>query len=327
MLAMALKEFRQLRRDRRTLALMIGLPLLLLVVFGYAASFDVSSLKAVVVGPGASQVAAGAPEQLDVIAEHPAEGRADAVRRLREGEANIAVVTGAQPAVLIDGSDLFAAKAAVSVLGQRQGLPAPQVLFNPALRTSAMMVPALIGLILVFIGTVATSLGVVRERQSGTLEQLAVMPFRPRDVFVGKILPYFVVAAVDLAVIAAVGIVLFDVPFRGSPWVLALGAVEFLFVTLGVGVLISTVSQNQGQAIQLALMTLLPQVMLSGMIFPLSSMPVGVRWIGYGLPLTYFIQVSRGVMLRGAPLAALALPLVILGVLGLVVFSLSVARF
>ncbi len=327
MLAMALKEFRQLRRDRRTLALMIGLPLLLLVVFGYAASFDVSSLKAVVVGPGASQVAAGAPEQLDVIAEHPAEGRADAVRRLREGEANIAVVTGAQPAVLIDGSDLFAAKAAVSVLGQRQGLPAPEVLFNPELKTSAMMVPALIGLILVFIGTVATSLGVVRERQSGTLEQLAVMPFRPRDVFVGKILPYFVVAAVDLAVIAAVGIVLFDVPFRGSPWVLALGAVEFLFVTLGVGVLISTVSQNQGQAIQLALMTLLPQVMLSGMIFPLSSMPVGVRWIGYGLPLTYFIQVSRGVMLRGAPLAALALPLVILGVLGLVVFSLSVARF
>jgi ABC-2 type transport system permease protein len=201
------------------------------------------------------------------------------------------------------------------------------VLFNPTLKTSAMMVPALIGLILVFIGTVATSLGVVRERQSGTLEQLAVMPFRPRDVFVGKILPYFAVAAIDLVVIAAVGIVLFDVPFRGSPWVLALAAVEFLFVTLGIGVLVSTVSQNQGQAIQLAMMTMLPQVMLSGMIFPLRSMPAGVRWIGYCLPLTYFIQVSRGVMLRGASLGSLALPLVILGVLGLLVFTLSVARF
>jgi ABC-2 type transport system permease protein len=326
-LAMALKEFRQLRRDRRTVALLIGLPLLLLVVFGYAASFDVSSLRAIVVGPAASQVAAAAPEQVEVVAQHPGEGRADAVRRLRDGQANVAVVTGPQPVVLIDGSDLFAAKAAVTALGRQPGLPPAEVLFNPQLKTSAMMVPALTGLILVFIGTLATSLGVVRERQSGTLEQLAVMPFRPRDVFVGKILPYFAVAAIDLVVIAAVGIVLFDVPFRGSPWVLALAALEFLFVTLGIGVLVSTVSQNQGQAIQLAMMTMLPQVMLSGMIFPLRSMPVGVRWIGYCLPLTYFIQVSRGVMLRGASLASLALPMVILGVLGLVVFTLSVTRF
>jgi len=327
MLAMALKELRQLRRDRRTVALMIGLPLLLLVVFGYAASFDVSSLKTIVVGPGASQVAAAVPGQVDVIAEHPTEGRADAVRRLRDGEANLAIVTGAEQATLIDGSDLFAARAAITALGRTRGLPAPEVLFNPQLKTSAMMVPALTGLILVFIGTVATSLGVVRERQSGTLEQLAVMPFRARDVFVGKILPYFAVAAVDLAVIAAVGIALFDVPFRGSPWVFAVGAVEFLFVTLGTGVLVSTLSQNQGQAIQLAMMTMLPQVMLSGMIFPLSSMPVGVRWIGYVLPLTWFIQVSRGVMLRGADLGSLALPLLILGALGLVVFTVSVLRF
>jgi ABC-2 type transport system permease protein len=327
MLAMALKELRQLRRDRRTVALMIGLPLLLLVVFGYAASFDVSSLKTIAVGPGAAQVAAAAPAQVEVIAQHPSEERDDAVRRLRDGEANVAIVTGPQRAVLIDGSDLFAARAAVTALGRAPGLPAPQVLFNPRLETSAMMVPALTGLILVFIGTVATSLGVVRERQSGTLEQLAVMPFRPRDVFVGKILPYFAVAAIDLAVIAAVGIALFDVPFRGSPWVFALGAVEFLFVTLGTGVLVSTVSQNQGQAIQLAMMTMLPQVMLSGMIFPLSSMPVGVRWIGYLLPLTWFIQVSRGVMLRGAALGSLALPLLILGALGLVVFTVSVLRF
>jgi ABC-2 type transport system permease protein len=324
---MALKEFRQLRRDRRTVALMIGLPLLLLVVFGYAASFDVSSLKTIVVGPGAGQVAAAVPEQIDVTAQHPAEGRADAVRRLRDGQATVAIVTGAQPVALVDGSDLFAAKAAVAVFGGRPGLPAPQVLFNPELKTSAMMVPALTGLILVFIGTVATSLGVVRERQSGTLEQLAVMPFRPRDVFVGKILPYFAVATVDLVVIAAVGIALFQVPFRGSPWVLVLGALEFLFVTLGIGVLVSTVSQNQGQAIQLAMMTMLPQVLLSGMIFPLSSMASGVRWIGYILPLTYFIQISRGVMLRGASLASLATPLLALGGLGLVVFTLSVLRF
>src|ERR1051326_9221951 len=120
------------------------------------------------------------------------------------------------------------------------------------------------------------------------------MPLRPRDVFLGKIVPYFAVAAVDLAIVLAVGIAVFGVPFRGSPAVFGLGALPFLFVTLGIGVLISSVSQNQGQAIQLAVMTLLPQVLLSGLIFPLRSMPLGVRWIGYVLPLTYFTQISRG---------------------------------
>jgi ABC-2 type transport system permease protein len=203
----------------------------------------------------------------------------------------------------------------------------PEVLFNPDLETSAIMIPGLVGIILVFVGTLATSLGVVRERQSGTLEQLAVMPLRPRDVFLGKILPYFAVATVDLVVILGVGIILFDVPFRGSPAVLALASLEFLFVTLGFGVLISSVSENQGQAIQLALMTLLPHVLLSGLIFPLQAMAAGVRWIGYVLPLTYFIQISRGVMVRGAPLEALAFPLTALAVLGLVVFALAVVRF
>lgn len=167
----------------------------------------------------------------------------------------------------------------------------------------------------------------VRERQAGTLEQLAVMPFRPADVFIGKILPYFLIAAIDLTVITIVGNTLFDVPFRGSVLTLALGATLFLFVTLGLGVLISTVSQNQGQAIQLAFMTVLPQILLSGLLFPLHSMAAGVRWIGYLLPLTYFIQLSRGVMVRGTPIDALVLPLTMLAVLGVAVFGLSLIRF
>ena len=202
-----------------------------------------------------------------------------------------------------------------------------EILFNEDLKTSAVMVPALGGLILLFVGTVITSLGVVRERQAGTLEQLAVMPLRPRDVFLGKIAPYFLVAAIDLVVVIGVGMALFDVPFRGSPLVLGVGALLFLFVTLGIGVLISTVSQNQGQAIQLALMTLLPQVLLSGMIFPLRSMAPGVRWISYLLPLTYFTQIVRGVMLRGASLAALWPPFVFLAVLGAVTVALATLRF
>jgi ABC-2 type transport system permease protein len=332
MWAMVQKEFRQLRRDHRTVAMMVVLPLVLLVVFGYAASFDVTEIKTVVVGPDAQAAADRLRDPFVVDRVEPASTREDAVARLRDGRAQVAIVTGGQPQALIDGTDLFAARAAVTALRQAaaqagQAVPEPEVLFNPGLETSVIMVPALIGVILVFVGTVATSLGVVRERQAGTLEQLAVMPFRPADVFVGKILPYFVVAAVDLTVITTVGITLFDVPFRGSVLTLALGATLFLFVTLGLGVLISTVSQNQGQAIQLAIMTLLPQILLSGMLFPLQSMAAGVRWIGYVLPLTYFIQVSRGVMVRGTPIGALVLPLSMLAVLGLAAFGLSVVRF
>lgn len=334
MWAMIAKEFRQLRRDRRTLAMLIFLPILMLVVFGYAASFDVKKIPAEVVGPAANTVAALVPKPFDVERVDAAAGRDEAVTALRDGDFPVAFVTSPTGAtVLIDGSQIFIAtgtRAALSSLLQRapQGVNIDvEVLFNPELKTSAMMVPGLAAMILLFVGTIITSLGVVRERQAGTLEQLAVMPLRPTDVFLGKIAPYFVVAAVDMVVVILAGIWLFDVPFRGSVLTLALGALLFLFVTLGIGVLISSVSENQGQAIQLALMTLLPQVMLSGLIFPLSSMPSGVRWIGYVLPLTYFVEIARGVMVRGAPISALWPSFVYLAIIGAVVFGLATLRF
>jgi ABC-2 type transport system permease protein len=334
MWAMILKEFRQLRRDRRTLAMMIVLPLLLLVVFGYAASFDVTSIPTSVVGPQAERVAAALPEPFDVEEIDPDGNRADAVDDLIYARAPVAIVTSASGSaeVLIDGSELFTAQAVERAFAQMaQGDPGAAVkttvLFNPDLDTSAVMVPGLAALILLFIGTVITSLGVVRERQSGTLEQLAVMPLKPADVFLGKIAPYFFVGAIDMTIVVVAGVLLFDVPFRGSVIVFGLGALLFLFVALGLGVLISSVSQNQGQAIQLAMLTLLPQIMLSGLIFPLSSMAAGVRWIGYVLPLTYFVQISRGVMLRAAPLDALWQPFAYLAVLGAVVFGLATQRF
>jgi ABC-2 type transport system permease protein len=331
MWAMVMKEFRQLRRDRRTVAMMIVMPLVLLIVFGYAARFDVTEIPTAVVGPEAERVAGELPDLFSVEDVDPRAGRTDAEALLRDGEAVVGVVTGGLEAVvLVDGSELFSARTALDALARasREGVPLRvSVLFNPGLETSNVMVPGLAGLILLFIGTVLTSLGVVRERQAGTLEQLAVMPLRPRDVFVGKIAPYFLVASVDLAIIVGAGTVIFDVPFNGSVLTLALGSLLFLFVTLGLGVLISSVSENQGQAIQLALMILLPQVLLSGLIFPLDSMAAGVRWIGYLLPLTYFIQISRGVMIRGAPVEALVEPMLLLGLLGLVAFSLAVLRF
>ncbi|HTI26844.1 MAG TPA: ABC transporter permease [Kutzneria sp.] len=327
MWAIAAKEFNQLRRDRRMLAMLVAIPLLLLVVFGYAASFDVSAVPTVVVGPHAEAVSARLPGLFDVRSTDAGQGRDDAVDTLRDGTATAAVVTAADGTtrVLVDGTDLFAARA-VSAGGNAAHLPV-EVLFNPDLTTSVTMVPGLIGIVLVFVGTLATALGVVRERQAGTLEQLAVMPFRAWEVFLGKVVPYFLVATLDTGIVVTAGITLFGVPFNGSVGTFTLGVLLFLFVTLGIGVLISTVSQNQGQAMQLAMMTLLPQVLLSGLLFPIASMAAGVRWISYFLPLTYFIQVSRGVLVKATPIGALWFPLVMLAVLGVAVFSLSVLRF
>jgi ABC-2 type transport system permease protein len=330
--AMVVKEFRELRRDRRTVAMMIVLPVVLLVVFGYAANFKVRDIPTVVVGPGARQVAALLhPPTFHVTEVDAAAGGSAARARLRDGQDVVAVVTGgSSPLVLLDGTQLFSVETAESALARAVPAavaPRVQILYNPELTTSWVMVPGLAGLILVFIGTLITSLGVVRERQSGTLEQLAVMPFRAWDVIAGKIAPYLMVAAVDLVLVIVIGMGVFHVPFAGNVAVFALGAALFLLVTLGMGVLISTVSQNQGQAIQLAFMILLPQVLLSGLIFPVSSMAAGVRWISYVLPLTYFIEISRGVMLKAVPISALGQPLGLLALLAAVVLGLAIIRF
>ncbi len=356
MWAMIVKEFLQLRRDRRTLAMMIVLPIMLLVIFGYAASFDVSKIPAVVVGSQAKSFSQRMKSPFSLQGTYPREGVAAARRDLRDGKADVAVVADrARTLVLVNGADLFTARAAETAVARlaasQQDLlqlkaqletllppgtgmtfltplpPRIDVLYNPQLKTALVMVPGLAGVILVFIGTLIASLGVVRERQAGTLEQLAVMPLSPWDVLIGKIAPYFLVATVDLTLVLGVGMWLFGVPMRGSWGLLILGALLFLFVTLSIGVLISSVSQNQGQAIQLAMLTVLPQILLSGLIFPLASMAEGVRWIAYILPLTYFVEISRGVMLIGQPIGDLWRPFLYLAVLGGVVVTFATLRF
>lgn len=438
MRALIVKEFRELARDRRTLAMLIVLPVLLLVIFGYAANFSIDRISVIVVGPEATSLARelehdkGAADDLTIVRVAPSEGKADATRLLRDQDADAVIVAnkveatsasdGANSAnsdsatsgttsgttsaplsqpplservhVYIDGSGLFTAQAANEVfvrlaaqdaqdrIGAMQtsvrhalegvqhtgaamktfgeelakfrvalqralatGAPMPTppampeallqgpasvpnlpdinvtalqsdglvtVLFNPDLKTSWVMVPGLIGL--------------VRERENGTLEQLAVMPLRPSAIIMGKITPYFLLAVLDMAVVTALGVTLFGVPFVGSLWLFGLAAVVFLFVVLGIGVLISSVSQNTGQAIQMAILFVVPQVLLSGLIFLLSSMPIGVRWIGYILPLTWFREIAQGVMLRGAGLNSLWLPLVILAAMAVVAFGASTAR-
>lgn len=343
MRAMVMKEFRELRRDKRTVAMLVGMPLMLLVIFGFAANFTVSTLTATVVGPGApaveSLVSANpkAAGHLDIVTVDPDGTDAEARADLRDDRTDIAIVApavpipgasdpAAKPTVYIDGSNLFAAQSAKVLVANLGDAVNSEILFNPDLDTSWVMVPSLIGLILTFIGTIVTSIGLVKEREAGTLEQLAVMPLSPAAVILGKITPYFLLACLDMVVITLLGMWIFGVPFNGSVLLFVLGAALFLFVVLGIGALISTVSQTTGQAVQVALMTLLPQVLLSGMIFPLDAMAAGVRWIGYLLPLTWFIKVAQGVMIRGAAWGALWLPLAILAVMAVVIFGLAVLR-
>ena len=328
MRAMIIKEFRELGRDRRTLAMLIVMPLLLLVIFGYAANFYVSSVKAAVVGSQAEQVAAQLPPFFHVTVTEPASTQSDAEALLQDNKVDVALVTWQTPALaLVDGSNLFAAQSIVSVLNKAGGGIETQVLYNPDLKTSWVMVPAIIGLILTFIGVIITSIGLVREREAGTLEQLAVMPIKPSTVILGKIAPYFLLASLDMVIVTVLAIVLFGVPFNGNPFAFALAAAIFLFVVLGLGVFISTVSQTTGQAIQTAFFLLLPQILLSGMIFPLDAMAAGVRWIGYLLPLTYFNIISQGILLRGASIASLWYAYLILAVMAVVVFTGATLRF
>lgn len=362
MRAIVLKEFQELRRDRRTLALLIVMPLLLLIIFGYAANFTVDRLTVAVYGSNATSVQkliddnSKLKDHLDVISTDSSGTRSDATRELRDDRADVAIYTELVPGpegsagysahVYIDGSNLFAAQAARTIFAQMQQQLSQQAqataaqaqahrappsltvttLFNPDLKTSWVMVPAIIGLILTFIGTIITSIGLVREREAGTLEQLAVMPLRASAVVLGKISPYFLLACFDMALITVLGLLLFGVPFNGNPLIFIVGAALFLFVVLGLGVLISSVSRTTGQAIQLAFMVLLPQILLSGMIFPLSAMAAGVRWIGYCLPLTWFTMISQGVMIRGAGWDSLWFPLVILAAMAVVIFGLAVVR-
>ena len=389
MRALFIKEFQELKRDRRTLAMIIMLPLLLLLVFGYAANFSVDHINVKVIGPQASSTVSylkslpGA-DKFNFVADTSAPATpAQAQKLLRSPSGDVVVIPKAKAGTLsqrvdvyLNGAKLFTAQSAKADLVQMQatdmraqlkqlssaatqaqqnaqGLrtnPAQaakeqgqklqalakqaqetntnwiKVEFNPDLKTSWVMIPGLIGLVMAVIGTLITSIGMVREREAGTLEQLAVMPIKARSIIAGKISPYFMLAVVDMSAVALAGVYLFDIPFNGQLWLFALAGVLFLGVVLGLGVLISTVSQTTAQAVQMAIMTIIPQTLLSGLVFPLESMATWVRCIGYLLPLTWFVQVSRGVMLNGSNAGQLWLPLSIMALQCVVLFGAATAR-
>jgi ABC-2 type transport system permease protein len=326
------KEFIQIRRDRRTLMMMIAIPIVWIVVFGYAASFDVHNIRTVVAvpegSPTAELVVAGlkASGYFQVVESGPLSD-AQLEAAIAEHRASIAIRppgAGLPGLFIADGSDLFTAQAAarqiqslVQRFAQQTGTATyleTRVLYNPDLRSVNYMIPGLVGIVMVFIATMLTAVAVVRERERGTLEQLLVTPASPMEIMIGKIVPYMLVAFFDFVLVMVCGIYIFDVPFAGNPALLLLASLAFLFVCLGMGLLVSTVSYTQQQAMQMA-------------VFPLAAIPWAVRWIAYLAPLTYFLPISRGTFLRGEGLADLWLYVVILVAYAIVIVSLAAWRF
>ncbi len=313
------KEFIQIKRDRRTLGMMIVIPFIWLLIFGYAASFDVRHISTGIVGssdnPMAQMVATAlrSSSYFEVVDEEFAT-RADVEEAIRTGKVSVGVVPpqtdGTPGTLIVDGSSLFTSQTAVRQLQEiAQGLAAQRgaavsvpfevdILYNPELRSANAMIPGLVGVVMVFIATIMTAVGVVRERERGTLEQLMVTPLSATELMIGKIVPYVVISLVDLLIVVVAGVFIFDVPFAGSPLLLFGLSFIFLVACLGIGLLVSTVSQTQQQAMQLAIFTLLPQILISGFIFPLAAIPWGVRWLAYLMPLTYFLPISEGIFVK-----------------------------
>jgi ABC-2 type transport system permease protein len=336
--ALVRKEFVQIRRDRRTLALIVFVPVMLMVIFGYAASFDVHHLPTELVGHDSAPLRsalggdAAFATRAGVVAD-PTTARQD----IKHGRAVIAIEVGADgrpTSVLVDGSRLMEAMTAERHLSalqaQAEGVPSRlsvDVLYNPTLRSANFMVPGLIGQIMVQVGLLLTAVGIVRERERGTIEQLMITPLTKLELMVGKTVPYLVIAFIDLTFVHALGWGLFGVPMRGSLPLLILESGLFLIATLGMGLLISTVAQTQQQAMQMAVFIQLPQMLLSGLVFPLASIPWGVRWLSYLFPLTYFLPISRGIMLKGVGLADLWPETCILAFMAVIFVGLAALRF
>jgi drug efflux transport system permease protein len=363
--SMIWKEFIQMRRDRATVALMLGIPVIQLLGFGYAIRMDVRHLPMAVYDESRTQESRELIQRLEatdnfVVTRH-VDSYAEANRLIDRGTVRAAIVIPEEYArrlkrgrpgtaqLLVDASDPNTSQnaiAAAQLVGQRKNIEilsslsrtpvrtdAPPLdirvrpLYNPALKSSIFIVPGIIGMILSITMVIVTSMSVVRERESGTLEQLIVTPITRGEIMIGKIAPYVLVGYVQLTAVLTLGHFIFNVPIRGS--LLVVYAVTFLFITanLGLGLFISTLAKTQAQAMQGSYFFFLPNVLLSGFMFPREGMPHVAREIGLLFPLTYYLQILRGVVLKGATFLDVLPQTGMLLLLALVFFGFSVQRF
>lgn len=358
--AVATKEVRQLSRDRVTFGMIVGVPLMQIILFGYAINYDVRNLATVVQDDANSSMSREFIAQLKatqvVHVTYTTHSSDELARLMREGRASMAIViprdferrlqgdTRPVVQILVDGSQpqlaVVAGGIASMPLLTRHGEGAYsggkrmtprrieiRTLYNPEKRTAVQIVPALIGVILTMTMVLFTSGAIVRERERGNLELLIATPLSSLELMVGKLLPYVVIGLIQTTIILIVGAWLFSVPVVGRLADLYAAALVFIAATLGLGLFVSTLAQTQFQAFQLAFLTLLPSILLSGFMFPFEGMPEAAQWIAQLLPLTHFNVIIRGIMLRGADLPEAWLQLVKLAAFLAVMLIVAVVRF
>ena len=360
LLPMLWKELVQLRRDRLTLGMMLGIPTIQLALFGYAIQTEVRHLPTVVLDQSRTSESRRLIEimensgNFDVVAR--VGSRAELAERIESGRANAGLVIPpdfrrdiergrtAQAQMLVDAADPLASSAALSgaaLVGraraaelsrERGGGPPPLEVrvrpwYNPGLRSSLYIVPGIIGVILSLTMVLITSMAIVRERERGTLEQLIVTPIDKTSLMLGKILPFLLIGYVQISVILVLGRLLFDVPVLGSLTLLYLLSFPFVVASLALGLFMSTMVRSQVQAMQLSFMFLLPNILLSGFMFPRQAMPEPAQWLGAALPLTYYLTILRGILLKGTGLAQLWPEGLVLSIFAVALVALSVKRF
>ena len=362
--AMIVKEALQLRRDRLTFAMMFAMPIMQLVLFGFAINADPKGLPTAVLISEHSQLSRSLVSALEhtgyFTITRQAATEAEADELLQRGEVQFVVtipadltrklVRGEKPqlAVEADATDPATTGPAMNAVNQAvaQTLarelsgplavhrpteqPVEVVLhrrYNPEGITRYNIVPGLLGVILTMTMVMMTALAVTRERERGTMENLLAMPVKPIEVMAGKIAPYILIGAVQVFVVITAAELLFGVPFVGSYVVFGVATLLFITINLAIGFAFSTVSQNQLQAMQMSMFFLLPSILLSGFAFPFRGMPGWAQAIGEVIPTTHFLRIVRGVMLKGATAAQMSEELAVLGLMLVVVVALAVSRY
>jgi drug efflux transport system permease protein len=361
------KEAIHIVRDRRTLALSFVMPIVMLLLLGFAANTDVRNISLVVVDQDrspASRALVDAFRAADYFrVDYEADSEAQIEPLIGQGAARAGLIVPpgygdqlaagrtAQVGFVLDGSDPIVAQNALAsatligqakateialqrlaARGQTELFAAPvqirtRVWYNPDLVSAYYMVPALIGIILLFQSLVLTSTAIVRERERGTIEQLIVTPIRSGELIVGKIVPYVVIAFVNIVEVLLIGALLFRVPMNGSVLLLLALAALFMTTTLGIGLLISTIARTQQEAMITAIFYILPNIFLAGFFFPIAAMPPVLQLISYLFPLRYFLIIVRGIVLKGVGLEALLPEVIGLTIFGLVVVMAASRRF
>ncbi|UCF79111.1 MAG: ABC transporter permease [Candidatus Eiseniibacteriota bacterium] len=357
-LSIAHKEFFHILRDFRTLIIVFLMPVVQLIMFGYALNLEIQRVDAAVIDFSRSTASRDLVERFEgsrFFRPFYFEGGVSQVGDLfKSRAARVALIIPsdferqllhASPVslqVLIDASDSNAATLIRNYCNQvlvdynaSRGaqLPVPfdvrtAVLFNPNLKSSYFFVPGVIAMILVMISALLTSIAIAREKETGTMEQMLVSPVLPHEIILGKVLPYIALAFADAAVILFVGLLVFRVPFVGSAVLLVLLTTLYIITALSLGLMISTRVRTQQVAMMLALtVTLLPTILLSGLVFPIASMPAALQYVTYLVPARYYLLIVRGILLKGSLLGQLAAPALSLVAMSLVLLVVSVRRF